>query len=143
MNIFSPELIKIMHSALNRILLVTAVASLAMVVVSGCNRLPVVEFDNLPLVASPHGLLLRNEQRPSGVEQAVAKRHSSGQMSQTEKAQFDKLNCEARGAIGRGADRQCYYFEQCSLIATAEVVAETEHSHTHTPALASVPGGPK
>lgn len=122
-----------MFSALNRTLFVTAVGSLAMVVVSGCARSPVVEFDNLPLVASLRtACSSRNEQWLAGVEQAVAKRHSSGQMSQAEKAQFDKLIAQARGGDWQGADKQCYYFEKAQLNRTREPVAEAEHSHTHT-----------
>lgn len=128
-----------MHSALNRNRVVKIIAAMALFAVSGCTRLPVVEFDNLPLVASLRtACSARNEQWLAGVEKAVAERHNSGKMSEAEKAQFDKLIAQARGGDWQGADKHCYHFERAQLNRTRETPAEEQHSHSHS--HAATPG---
>ncbi len=98
----------------------------------GCSRQPVVEHNNLHLVASLRtACSAQNETWLLGVERAVVKRFDEGAMSEPERDEFTRLIALAKSGDWQSAESACFSWEKAQLSRTRAAPDEDSHSHSH------------
>jgi hypothetical protein len=105
-----------LRNGLFALLLLVLLSVVGILVWQAWNRPAVVQYDNLKYIQ-----LLRTacssqrEDQLEGVRRAVSERRQSGQMSDAEWEEFEKIFALARQGDWHSADRQAYRLEQGQL----------------------------
>ncbi len=96
------------------------------------SRPPAVEFDNLKYIQLlTTAVSARNVDWLKKVTEAVDKRRSEGNMSETEYGHFERIIGVAESGDWATADRQCFAFAEAQLNRRRANPASSAHDHSH------------